>query len=87
MDKVIVHIGNKTYNCQLAKTEEEHRKTLLYMFLLPIIYVAIAFIALLLLGHNKNMILEYMFWSIYSMPAFIIVVVVALLLMAASSYS
>ena len=71
--------------CKL--TEEEHRKTLLYMFLLPIIYVAIAFIALLLLGHNKNMILEYMFWSIYSMPAFIIVVVVALLLMAASSYA
>lgn len=23
MDKVIVHIGNKTYNCQLAKTGEE----------------------------------------------------------------
>lgn len=29
MDKVIVHIGNKTYNCQLAKTEEEHRKGLM----------------------------------------------------------
>lgn len=29
MDKVIVNIGNKTYNCQLAKTEEEHRKGLM----------------------------------------------------------
>lgn len=29
MNKVIVHIGNKTYNCQLAKTEEEHRKGLM----------------------------------------------------------
>ena len=29
MDKVIVKIGNKTYNCQLAKTEEEHRKGLM----------------------------------------------------------
>lgn len=29
MNKVIVNIGNKTYNCQLAKTEEEHRKELM----------------------------------------------------------
>ena len=29
MQKVIVNIGNKTYNCQLAKTEEEHRKGLM----------------------------------------------------------
>ena len=29
MDKVIVKIGNKTYNCQLAKTEEQHRKGLM----------------------------------------------------------
>lgn len=29
MDKVIVKIGNKTYNCQLAKTEEEHKKGLM----------------------------------------------------------
>ena len=29
MDKIVVHIGNKTYNCQLAKTEEEHRKGLM----------------------------------------------------------
>ena len=29
MNKIIVHIGNKTYNCQLAKTEEEHRKGLM----------------------------------------------------------
>lgn len=29
MEKVIVNIGNKTYNCQLAKTEEEHRKGLM----------------------------------------------------------
>lgn len=29
MDKVIVNVGNKTYNCQLAKTEEEHRKGLM----------------------------------------------------------
>lgn len=71
--------------CKL--NDEESRKTLLYMFLLPIIYVAIAFIALLLLGDNKNMILEYLFWAIYSMPAFIIVVVVVLLLMAAASYA
>ena len=53
----------------------------------PIVYVTIAFIALLLIGDNKNMILEYLFWAIYSMPAFIIVVVVALLLMTASSYA
>ena len=29
MDKVIVNIGNKTYNCQLAKTEEEHKQGLM----------------------------------------------------------
>ena len=29
MEKVIVNIGNKTYNCQLAKTEDEHRKGLM----------------------------------------------------------
>lgn len=29
MKKVIVNIGNKTYNCQLAKTEEEHKKGLM----------------------------------------------------------
>lgn len=29
MDKVIVHIGNKTYKCQLAKTEEERKKGLM----------------------------------------------------------
>ena len=29
MDKVVVNIGNKTYNCQVAKTEEQHRKGLM----------------------------------------------------------
>ena len=29
MEKVIVNIGNKTYNCQLAKTEEDRRKGLM----------------------------------------------------------
>ena len=29
MNKVIVNIGNKTYNCQLAKIEEEHKKGLM----------------------------------------------------------
>lgn len=29
MDKVIVNIGNKVYNCQLAKTEEDRRKGLM----------------------------------------------------------
>lgn len=29
MKKVIVNIGNKTYNCQLVKTEEEHKKGLM----------------------------------------------------------
>lgn len=29
MEKIIVNIGDKTYNCQLAKTEEEHRKGLM----------------------------------------------------------
>lgn len=29
MDKVIVNIGNKRYNCQLAKTEEQRRKGLM----------------------------------------------------------
>ena len=29
MDKVIVNIGNKPYNCQLAKTEEEHKQGLM----------------------------------------------------------
>lgn len=29
MKKIIVNIGNKTYNCQLAKTEEEHKKGLM----------------------------------------------------------
>lgn len=29
MEKVIVNIGNKTYNCQLAKTQEQHKKGLM----------------------------------------------------------
>ena len=29
MEKVIVNIGNKTYNCQVAKTEEQRRKGLM----------------------------------------------------------
>ena len=29
MEKVIVNIGNKTYNCQLAKTKEQRRKGLM----------------------------------------------------------
>ena len=29
MDKVLVHIGDKTYTCQLAKTEEQKRKGLM----------------------------------------------------------
>ena len=29
MEKVVVNIGNKTYNCQLAKTEEDRRKGLM----------------------------------------------------------
>ena len=29
MEKIIVHIGNKVYNCQLAKTEEDRRKGLM----------------------------------------------------------
>ena len=29
MKKVIVNIGNKTYNCKVAKTEEEHKKGLM----------------------------------------------------------
>ena len=29
MEKILIHIGDKTYNCQLAKTEEQHRKGLM----------------------------------------------------------
>ena len=29
MDKVLVHVGDKTYTCQLAKTEEQRRKGLM----------------------------------------------------------
>ena len=29
MDRVVVHIGNKTYNCQLAKNETDRRKGLM----------------------------------------------------------
>ena len=29
MDKIIVNIGNKSYNCQLAKTEEQRQKGLM----------------------------------------------------------
>lgn len=35
MDKVIVNIGNKTYKCQVAKTEEERRKGLMNVEYLP----------------------------------------------------
>lgn len=36
MDRVIVNIGNKTYNCQVAKTEEDRRKGLMDVENLPI---------------------------------------------------
>ena len=36
MNKIIVHIGNKTYNCQLAKTEEDRRKGLQGVEHLPV---------------------------------------------------
>lgn len=29
MEKIKINIGNKTYNCQLARTEEQHRKGLM----------------------------------------------------------
>lgn len=35
MEKVVVNIGNKTYNCQVAKTEEEKRKGLMGVENLP----------------------------------------------------
>ena len=35
MEKVVVTIGNKTYNCQVAKTEEEKRKGLMGVENLP----------------------------------------------------
>lgn len=35
MDKVKVNIGNRTYNCQVAKTEEEKRKGLMGVENLP----------------------------------------------------
>ena len=66
----------------LKMNKEDKKKTILSMLLWPVIYVVIVFIVLLLLGDNQNMILEYIFWAIYSMPAFIIIVVVALLLLA-----
>ena len=36
MDKVIVNIGNKTYNCQIAKNEEDRKKGLMDIEYLPI---------------------------------------------------
>ena len=36
MDRVVVNIGSKTYNCQVAKTEEEKRKGLQNVENLPI---------------------------------------------------
>lgn len=35
MERVVVTIGNKTYNCQIAKTEEEKRKGLMGVENLP----------------------------------------------------
>jgi uncharacterized membrane protein (UPF0127 family) len=35
MDRVIVNIGKKTYNCQVAKTAEEKRKGLMGVENLP----------------------------------------------------
>ena len=35
MEKVVVTVGNKTYNCQIAKTEEEKRKGLMGVENLP----------------------------------------------------
>ena len=35
MDKVVVNIGKKTYNCQVAKTEEEKKKGLMGVENLP----------------------------------------------------
>lgn len=36
MDRVKVNIGNKTYNCQIAKTEEEKKKGLMDIENLPV---------------------------------------------------
>lgn len=35
MDRVIVNVGNKTYNCNVAKTEEDKRKGLMDIDYLP----------------------------------------------------
>ena len=35
MEKVIVNIGNKTYNCQIAKNEEDRKKGLMNIDFLP----------------------------------------------------
>ncbi len=36
MNRVKVNIGNKTYNCQIAKTEEEKKKGLMDIENLPV---------------------------------------------------
>lgn len=59
-------------------SDVEKKNCILWPIFLPIIYVLIVLIILLLIGLNSisTTFIDYLMWSIYSMPAFIIVIVI-----------
>ena len=66
------------------KEKESLLNTLKVAVFLPLIYIVIVFIVLVILGlepiiENPIMLLNCLMWTIYSMPAFIIVVAVVIL--------
>ena len=66
------------------KEKESLLNTLKVAVFLPVIYILIVFIVLVILGlgpiiENPIMLLNCLMWTIYSMPAFIIVIAVVIL--------
>ena len=57
------------------------KNKILWPIFLPIIYLAIVTIVLMLISGSGTGFLDMIFWSIYSMPAFLIVVGLGILFM------
>ena len=68
------------------------KRPVLFTILFPMIYISIVFLILLFLMHkaipeNPMIILDFLFWAIYTVPAFIVVIFLLILLLIGMGYA
>ena len=68
------------------------KRPVLFTILFPLIYISIVFLILLFLMHkaipeNPMIILDFLFWAIYTVPAFIVVIFLLILLLIGMGYA